>query len=152
MASGVDKATAESAWSRARDKIRFDDHVIVDKNSYRFTATARTISPEEAVYRLSRGGDPAKRSALLAVIQAALEGGTQDPAELAEARHKIAAAEQRIGTLELQIAKLSAEMAAEREAEKAAAERGEGRRRAGARRGREGRRAGRGARTHTSTG
>jgi hypothetical protein len=120
MASGVDRATAESVWSRARDKIRFDDHVIVDKNSYRFTATARTISPEEAVYRLSRGGDPAKRSALLAVIQAALEGGAQDPAELAEARDKIAAAEQRIGTLELQIAKLSAEMAAERAAEKAA--------------------------------
>jgi hypothetical protein len=119
MASGVDKTAAELAWNRARDKVRVDDHVIVEKNTYRFTATARVISPGEALYRLSRGADPAKRPELLAVIQAALEGGTQDPAELAEARYKIAAAEQRIGTLEQEIAKLSAEMAAEREAEKA---------------------------------
>jgi hypothetical protein len=122
MESGVDKATAESAWNRARDKIRFHDHVIVEKNTYRFTATARVISPEEAVYRLSRSGEQARRTEFLAIIQAALEGGTRDPGELAEARHKIAAAEQRIGTLEQEIAKLSAEKAAERKAEKAAQE------------------------------
>jgi hypothetical protein len=120
--SGVDKATAESAWNRARDKIRFHDHVIVEKNTYRFTATARVISPEEAVYRLSRSGEQARRTEFLGIIQAALEGGTRDPGELAEARHKIAAAEQRIGTLEQEIAKLSAEKAAERKAEKAAQE------------------------------
>ena len=120
--SGVDKATAESAWNRARDKIRFHDHVIVEKNTYRFTATARVISPKEAVDRLARGGEQAKRSDLFAIIQTALEGVTKTPAELSEARHKIAAAEQRIGTLEQEIAKLSAEMAAERQAEKAALE------------------------------
>ncbi|MDT5028376.1 MAG: hypothetical protein QOE61_4802 [Micromonosporaceae bacterium] len=122
MESGVDKAIVESAWNRARDKIRFDDHVIVEKNTYRFTATARVISPKEAVDRLARGGEPAKRSELFAIIQTALEGVTKTPSELAEARHKIAAAEQRIGTLEQEIATLSAEMAAERQAEKAALE------------------------------
>jgi hypothetical protein len=113
MQSGVDKPLAESAWNRAREKIRFDDHVIVEKNTYRFTAAARTISPEEAVYRLSREGDRARRPELLSIIQAALESGTRNPDELAEARHKIAAAEQRIGSLEQEIAKLSAEKAAE---------------------------------------
>ena len=80
--SGVDKATAESAWTRARDKIRFHDHVIVEKNTYRFTATARVISPKEAVDRLARGGEQAKRSDLFAIIQTALEGVTKTPAEL----------------------------------------------------------------------
>ncbi len=122
MEFGVDRTTAESAWNRARDRIRFDDHVVVERNTYRFTATARTISPEEALARLTRPSDAARRPQLLAIIQAALEGGTRTPAALAEARNKLTAAEQRIGSLEQEVAKISAEKAAEQAALQAAQE------------------------------
>jgi hypothetical protein len=104
---GADKAAAEKAWRAAQEKVRFDDHVIFAANTYRWTTTARVISPEEAVYRLSRTTDAATRTKLLAVIQSALEGGASDPPELAEARTRIADAEQRIGMLEKEIARLS---------------------------------------------
>jgi hypothetical protein len=104
---GADKAAAEKAWRAAQEKVRFDDHVVFAANTYRWTTTARVISPEEAVYRLSRTTDGATRTKLLAVIQSALEGGASDPPELAEARTRIADAEQRIGMLEKEIARLS---------------------------------------------
>jgi hypothetical protein len=125
---GVDKAAATRAWTRAQEKVRYDDHVIAARNSYRWTEAPREISAGEALSRLpklTRAGDAAQREKLWAVIQSALANGSSDPAELAEARSKIAQAEQRIGSLEEQLSAARAEAeraeAVRAEAERAAA-------------------------------
>ena len=105
VARGASPAQAERAWARARERVRFDDHVVSDNNTYRWVETARHISPAEAVYQLARGGNATQRANWLGVIQAALEAGVSDPDHLAEARNKIAEAERRIGTLEEELAK-----------------------------------------------
>ena len=105
IARGASPAQAERAWARARERVRFDDHVVSDNNTYRWVETARHISPAEAVYQLARGGNATQRAQWLGVIQAALEAGVSDPDHLAEARNKIAEAERRIGSLEEELAK-----------------------------------------------
>jgi hypothetical protein len=105
VARGASPAQADRAWARARERVRFDDHVVSDNNSYTWVETARHISPAEAVYQLARGGNATQRTKWLGVIQAALEAGVSDPDHLAEARSKIAEAERRIGSLEEELAK-----------------------------------------------
>jgi hypothetical protein len=108
IARGASTVTADRAWGRAQEKVRFNDHVVFENKTYRWIAAARSISPAEAVYQLARGGDAGQRSGWLSVIQAALEAGLSDPVQLAEARSKIAEAERRIGSLEQELAKLNA--------------------------------------------
>jgi hypothetical protein len=124
--AGADVAAASSAWNKARDRVRFDDHVEVVEsgkgNVYRWLPKARELSPEEAVYRLSRNPDAAQRARLLAVIQSALESAAADPAALAEARQKVADAERRIGALEHELAKAAKRTGAAKAASRTGAE------------------------------
>jgi hypothetical protein len=104
VAGGVGAAEAERAWDRSQEKIRFHEHVVFDNRAYRYTARPRTITPAEALYHLARGGTGARRAAWLAVIEAALAAEVTDPAQLDDARTKIAEAEQRIIALEAELA------------------------------------------------
>jgi hypothetical protein len=99
VARGVDQAAVNTAWPRVQERVRYHDHVIFVRNTYQWTPTPRVISPEEAIYRLSKG-DAANRPALLKVLRSALEGGAADPAELNDARIKIAALEQQLAVLQ----------------------------------------------------
>jgi hypothetical protein len=124
--AGADVAAASSAWNKARDRVRFDDHVEVVEggkgNSYRWSPRARQLSPEEAVYRLSRNPDAVQRARLLAVIQSALQSAAADPAALADARQKVADAERRIGALEHELAKAAKRTGAAKAASRTGAE------------------------------
>jgi len=76
--------------------------------TYRYTARPRDITPAEAVYHLSKGGTPAQRAAWLGVIEKALSAEVTDPAQLDDARTRIAEAELRINALEEELKRVSA--------------------------------------------
>jgi hypothetical protein len=104
-AAGASAAEADRAWSRSQEKIRFHEHVVAENRTYRYTGRPRTITAAEAVYHLARGGTVAQRAAWLAVIESALAAEVTDPAQLADARTRIAEAEQRITALEAELAR-----------------------------------------------
>jgi hypothetical protein len=105
---GATRAEAERSWARALEKIRFHENVVVDNRTYRYTAQPRKITPAEAVYHLSKGGTTAERAAWIAVIEAALSAEVTDPAQLDDARTRIAEAERRISALEEELKRVSA--------------------------------------------
>jgi hypothetical protein len=107
VARGASLADADRAWSRSQEKIRFHENVVVENRAYRYTAQPRTITPAEAVYHLSKGGTPGQRAAWRAVIESALAAEVNDPAQLDDARTRIAEAERRISDLEEELKRAS---------------------------------------------
>jgi hypothetical protein len=113
VARGATAEDADRAWSRSQEKIRFHENVVVENRSYRYTAQPRTITPAEAVYHLSKGGTPAQRTTWRAVIETALAAEVSDPAQLDDARTRIAEAERRISDLEEELKRAAAAPPAE---------------------------------------
>lgn len=113
VARGASTEDADRAWSRSQEKIRFHENVVVENRAYRYTAQARTITPAEAVYHLSKGGTVAERAAWRAVIETALAAEVKDPAQLDDARARIADAERRINDLEEELKRVASAPPAE---------------------------------------
>jgi hypothetical protein len=113
--AGASATEAGRAWDRSREKVRFHEHVDYDGRTYRYTAQPRTLTPNEALFHLARGGTAAERAAWLAVIEAALVADVTDTTQLADARTKIAEAEQRIVALETELAQRAQTPSAEQE-------------------------------------
>jgi len=107
-AVGVDAVAFEKAWRPAQERVRFDDHVIYERQKYRWTKTPREISLEERIYRITRTPDPATPEKLMALVRDAMEGAAADPVELAEARRRAADAERRVAALQQRIDELVA--------------------------------------------
>jgi hypothetical protein len=105
---GATKGEADLTWAGAQEKIRFHENVVVYNRTFRYTARPREITPAEAVYHLSKGGTVAQRAGWLAVIEAALSAEVTDPAQLDDARNRIAEAQQRINALEEELKRVSA--------------------------------------------
>ncbi len=106
--SGVDAEAVEKAWAAVQKQIRFNDNVIIEKQRYRWTDTAREIPLEERFYRLTRSSDPAMPEKLMQLVRDALENEAADPVALAVARRRIADAERRIAELQQRIDELTA--------------------------------------------
>ena len=105
---GVDPVAFEKAWRSAQERVRFDDHVIYERQKYRWTTTPREISLEERIYRITRTPDPATPEKLMALVRDAMEGAAADPVELADARRRAADAERRVAALQQRIDELVA--------------------------------------------
>jgi hypothetical protein len=106
--SGVDNEAIEKAWPAVQKQIRFDDHVILEKQRYRWSETPREVPLEERFYRLTRSSDPSMPEKLMQLVRDAMENSAADPVELAEARRRIADAERRIAELQRRIDELLA--------------------------------------------
>jgi hypothetical protein len=109
---GVDPAVFQRAWRSAQERVRFDDHVIYERQKYLWTKTPREISLEERIYRITRTPGPATSEKLMALVRDALEGAQADPLELAGVRRRAADAERRVAALQRRIDELVAAAAA----------------------------------------
>lgn len=104
---GVEPVAFDRSWRTAQERVRFDDNVIYERQKYRWTATAREISLEERIFRLTRTPDPSTPQRLMDLIRDAMENAAADPVELADARRRAADAERRITALQQRIDELS---------------------------------------------
>jgi hypothetical protein len=118
---GAAAEDADRCWSRAYEKIRFHENVVAENRTYRHTTEPRTITPAEAVYQLSKGGAASQRKAWLEVVESALAAEVTDPAQLNDARARIADAERRINDLEQELKRVASAPPAAAEAEPAPA-------------------------------
>jgi hypothetical protein len=87
--------------------VRFDDHVVYDRQRYRWTEQPREIPLEEQMYRLTRTPDASTSRKLMALLREAMEAAAASPVELAQARERAADAEARIAELQRRIDALS---------------------------------------------
>jgi len=107
-AGGVDPARFERAWRTVQERVRFDDHVIYDRQRYRWTEQPREIPLEEQLFRLTRTPDASTSRKVMALLREAMEAAAASPAELARARERAAEAEARIAELQRRLDELAA--------------------------------------------
>jgi hypothetical protein len=104
---GVPRSVVDAEWRKVQQRIKTHENVVADGRAYRWTSDGQSApavvaleSPLEAFERIVRGRLPAaKRSALVAVVRAALDGHSpslavgdsvtrEDPEEAARQRQR----------------------------------------------------------------